>query len=279
MEISITPLFKESITLLGAKRTMLRKESHSLTTLVVGSSHGDFGFDPRYYPGSFNLCCRSQDLKHSYSLYEKVSALAPNLKNIVVFYSIFSSGFLLEKSSSENDICPVINGLFSLELKYGDFRLDALSELARSQLSDVSIELEGRGGFLPTSGKGFFPASYGAERRASDHLKFNGIHEENIYLVKIMQLAKRMKHNLCIVVPPVRSDYRKYIGMDFSSAFRGLMEVCEQFQSDWDFSLLNCYDDAGFLDEYFGDFDHLLPDGEGAGLLTRGVNVMLRQPG
>jgi hypothetical protein len=273
MEITITPLFRESVTFLGAKRTMLRKESHGLTTLVVGSSHGDFGFDPQYYQGSFNLCCRSQDLRHSYSLYEKVSALAPNLKNVVVFYSIFSPGFLLEKSASENDICPVINGLFSLDLKYDNSRLDALSELARSQLSDLSIELEGRSGFFPKSGKGFFPEGYGAERRANDHLKLNG-NSELHYLIKIMQLAKRLKHNLCIVVPPVRSDYKKYIGMDFSRAFRGLMEVCEQFQSDWDFSLLNCYDDAGFLDEYFGDFDHLLPDGEGASLLTRGISAI-----
>lgn len=275
MEITITPLFRDSVTLLGAKRTMLREEAHSLTTLVVGSSHGDFGFDPQYYRGSFNLCCRSQDLKHSYALYEKVSELAPNLKNIVVFYSIFSSGFSLEKSPSENDICPVINGIFSLGLEYDDLRLDALSEFARSQLGDLSIQLEGRSGFFPKSGKSFFPAEYGAERRASEHLKRNGHNEENFYLVRIMQLARRLGHNLCIVVPPVRSDYRKSVGMSFSEAFMGLMEVCEQFQSDWDFSLLNCFDDTGFLDEYFGDFDHLLPDGEGARLLTRGVGVIL----
>ena len=64
-----------------------------------------------------------------------------------------------------------------------------------------------------------------------------------------MQLARRLGHNLCIVVPPVRSDYRKSVGMSFNEAFMGLMEVCEQFQSDWDFSLLNCFDDTGFLDE------------------------------
>src|SRR3546814_6862555 len=70
--IEVSPLLRESIALLAAKRAMLAA-SNNITTLVVGSSHGDFGFNPAYCPRSFNLCCRSQDLKHSFHLYRKRS--------------------------------------------------------------------------------------------------------------------------------------------------------------------------------------------------------------
>ena len=71
-EMNMNPLLRESILIIGAKRTMLQKAKESIDTLVVGSSHGDFGFNPTYFPNSFNLCCRSQDLKHSYYLYKNL---------------------------------------------------------------------------------------------------------------------------------------------------------------------------------------------------------------
>jgi hypothetical protein len=63
---------------------MLQKEKESLDTLVVGSSHGDFGFNPTYYPGSFNLCCRSQDLKHSFFLYKHITLVSQRLEQVLL---------------------------------------------------------------------------------------------------------------------------------------------------------------------------------------------------
>ena len=37
-----------------------------ISTLAIGSSHADYGFNPEYFPGSFNFCHASQDLKLPY---------------------------------------------------------------------------------------------------------------------------------------------------------------------------------------------------------------------
>jgi hypothetical protein len=93
MEIQITPLLKESIILLGAKRTMLHKEKEGIDTVVVGSSHGDFGFNPSYFPNSFNLC-RSQDLKHSFYLHRHISENYPKVKKSFSITRYFPQVFL-----------------------------------------------------------------------------------------------------------------------------------------------------------------------------------------
>jgi len=120
----------------------------SLKTIVMGSSHGDYGFNPHYCELSFNLCCRSQDLKHSFHLYKHVNAIAPNLKNLVLFYSIFSPGNRMENSPGEKDICPAINEIFELGLDYQDEHLATLSDNIRGHLVRFEFDVEGHAGFF-----------------------------------------------------------------------------------------------------------------------------------
>ena len=273
LESFVTGPLKDAIVLLAAKRAMLREDIGELRTLALGSSHGDHGFDPQFCDKSFNLCSRTQDLKHSYSLYETTSKLAPNLKNIVLFYSVFSAGFFMENTRSEKILSPALNGLFSLGLKYEESRFVALSEQIRDAFTDFAIQLEGRHGFLPKWVQIITPESYGAARRANDHLKWTNS-DANLYLIKIIQLAKHLKHNLCIVIPPVRSDYREAVGIRSAKLFQELLDICGEFQIN---SMLNYYDGVGFADEYFGDFDHLLPEGIGPRLLTQAIGAELKR--
>lgn len=98
MEIKLSPLLNKAIRTLAAKRTMLKREKDTIETIVVGSSHGDFGFDPRYCDNSFNLCYRSLDLKHSFGLYSYVCNTLPNLKKCSCFLlSFFLWVFFREK--------------------------------------------------------------------------------------------------------------------------------------------------------------------------------------
>ncbi|RXT50654.1 hypothetical protein [Bradyrhizobium betae] len=272
LESFVTGPLKDAIVLLAAKRAMLREDIGELRTLALGSSHGDHGFDPQFCDESFNLCSRTQDLKHSYALYETTSKLAPNLKNIIVFYSVFSAGFFMENTRSEKILSPALNGLFSLGLKYEENRFAALSEQIRDAFIDVVIQLEGKHGFLPKWVQIITPDTYGAARRANDHLKWPSS-DANQYLIKIIRLARHLKHNLCIVIPPVRSDYREAVGPRSTKLFQELMDICGEFQIS---SVLNCYDGVGFPDEYFGDFDHLLPEGTGPRILTRAIDARLR---
>ena len=266
MEIKITPLLEEYFNYLGAKRAMLLKSKDSIKTLAIGSSHGDFGFDPKYCPDSFNLCCRSQDLKHTYYLYEKVSAICPSLKNVVVFYSVFSSGSVMEMSPSEKEICVALNVLFKLDIEYEDAGLKVLCHHGKDIWGDnFSCELEGFNGFLPKFGKGVISEAYGATNRANDHLKFNARSDANIYLIRILLLAKRLGHKTFIVIPPVRSDYRAATGGDSTHLFKSLFEILDL---NYDAELINCFDSNEFDDSQFADFDHLLPTGKGTKTLS-----------
>ena len=114
--MEVSQVVKESILQLGAKRVMFEQASDTLETLVLGSSHGDHAFDPAYIPNAFNLCYGALDLKHSYYLYQRAIASCPNLKNIVLFYSVFSPGNMLERSPGEGDIGAVFSALFDLGL-------------------------------------------------------------------------------------------------------------------------------------------------------------------
>ncbi|MNJ26383.1 hypothetical protein D3C77_208650 [compost metagenome] len=270
----MTPLFKNSIVLFGAKRKMLQ-DMEGLSTLVVGSSHGDFGFDPQYCPGSFNLCCRSQDLKHSLSLYKSICESVSTVRNLVVFYSVFSPGNFMERSPGERDICPPLNEIFGLGLVYDDSYLSGLSDLIRGKLDNVAIDIEGRAGFFPTTDKGFFPESYGAKQRAEDHLKLNRESGANVFLMDMLSVAGSLGHKVVIVVPPVRQDYKYAIGSDFGSVFGSLLSTLDgaiESNPELNVQLVNGYESDEFRDEFFGDFDHLLPTGEGVKILSLEVH-------
>ena len=278
----MTPLLKTSILLLSAKRKMLRGMQENLKTIVMGSSHGDYGFDPDYCELSFNLCCRSQDLKHSFYLYKHVTTVAPHLKNLVLFYSIFSPGNRMENSPGEKDICPAINELFELGLDYQDEHLATLSNNISGHLANFEFDIDGHAGFFPTTEKFFYPEDYGAVQRANEHLKLNADSEAHEFLWDTLTLAKASGHNVYIVIPPVRRDYKEATGQDFNSLFKDLISILQSFNAlylDFKVNLINGFDDEDFKDEHFGDFDHLLPTGKGAEILTRKINSVINDAG
>lgn len=275
--MNLPPLLIESLQILLAKRTMLIESVDDIETIVVGSSHGDFGFNPAYFPKSFNLCCRSQDLKHSFYLYEKVTATCRNLKNLVVFYSTFSSSSVLEKSPSEKYICPALNEIFQLGLHYEDPELENLCALIQGQLDNATATAEGIGGFLPTTSKGFFADSYGVQRKVSEHLRFSNGHEGDFYLLKLILLAKFMRHNLIIVIPPARSDYASETKSQHPKIFEELKKLSNSYFLEIKPQVLDLFEDDRFTAEDFGDFDHLNPLGEGSQKLTLLIRDLVSQ--
>lgn len=271
-EFQSYPLFLHVIVVLGAKRTMLAIAKNDIRTLVVGSSHGDYGFNPEYCAKSFNLCHRSQDLKHSYLLYKKSIEICPNIKNSVVFYSIFSSGSFIEKSPSTSEISPAVNEIFTLGIKYTDKKLTKLADGIKGKLDNLSVGLEGSSGFLPTINIEFGRESYGVQKRAAEFLRRNKEHGANAYLLEIIALAKTLGHKLYVVIPPVRSDLKVATGGSGDVLFHGLFEIISKCKNESDITLFNFYDSNLFLDEYFGDFDHLVPLGNGTKLLSSMIN-------
>jgi hypothetical protein len=279
--MEVSQVVKESILLLGAKRAMFEQACDTLETIVLGSSHGDYAFDPAFLPNSFNLCYRSMDLKHCYSLYQRTITASPNLKNVVLFYSVFSPGSMLERSPNEGDIGPLFSALFDLDVEYQSERLTKLADALTQQLQkgmaatliEEAAKLDGYAGFMP-SYKGAVEASEFQSRLLS-HIKHNYESGADYYLLKILGLANRLGHGVTIVIPPVTSTYRNALSTRSSTIFRELIEVVDLFPWTKPIKILNAYDDEAYEDSFFVDTDHLDARGEGTRKLSRAIAEMV----
>ncbi|MCU1733728.1 MULTISPECIES: hypothetical protein [unclassified Pseudomonas] len=263
--------FPALIAYFAAKRAMFQQEKHSITRLALGSSHGDFAFDPAYCPGAFNLCSRSQDFRHSLALYQYAASQAPSLDTLIVFYSLFSPGNVLEQSPSEKTLAPLMNEVFRLGQRYDDTQLMEIAAQLEGRLEAIDDTLGGKSGFLPQHQKGFMPADYSVQQRVEDHLRLNRKEDGNQYLAQLLMLAAERGHRVLLVIPPMHRDYQAVAGPDSPHLFRGafeLQQLMDCLRPGFNMNILDCYADADFVDEHFGDYDHLLPEGDGAPLLS-----------
>lgn len=278
--MEVSQVVRESLLLLGAKRAMFEQACDTLETIVLGSSHGDYAFDPAFVPNAFNLCYGSLDLKHCYWLYQRAITASPNLKNLVLFYSVFSPGSMLERTE-EADIGPVFSALFDLDVEYQSERLTQLAEALTLQLQkgmaatliEEAAKLDGYAGFMP-SYKGAVEASEFQSRLLS-HIKHNYESGADYYLLKILGLANRLGHGVTIVIPPVTSTYRNALNTRSSTLFRELIEVMDLFPWTQPIKVINAYDDETYEDSFFVDADHLDARGEGTRKLSRAIAEMV----
>jgi hypothetical protein len=256
---------------------MLEQARDTLETIALGSSHGDDAFDPAHVPNAFNLCYRSLDLKHSYYLYQRAIEMCPNLKNIVLFYSVFSPGHVLENSPGEGDIGAVFSALFDLGVEYQSDHLTQLTQALTTRLQEgmaatlieETAKLDGYAGFLPAD-KGVADAS-GFRARMLSHIKLNYEGGADYYLLKILALANRLGHGVTIVIPPVTSAYRNTLNTRSSVLFRELIEVVGLFPWTVPVQMIDAYDDEAYEDSFFVDSDHLDARGEGTRRLSRAI--------
>ena len=103
--------FKQHIELEYIKYISFTHHALNIKNLCLGSSHGSYGFAP-WDSNTFNLSGTSQDLYITYSLYCYCANL-PLLKNIFVFYSIFSQGFDMIKGNSAHFV-PLYKILYNI---------------------------------------------------------------------------------------------------------------------------------------------------------------------
>ena len=275
--MDVSQVVRDSILRLGAKRVMLQNAKDSLKTIVLGSEQGDSAFDPAYLPGSFNLCYRSLDLKHCYYLYRRVTDLCPNLKNIVLFYSMFSPGHVLERSPDDSDIGPLVSALFELDVEYQADNLNALAKALTRQLQDgmaatlarEAVQLDGYDGFQPAD-RSVAPAAQ-FDRRVLSHIRMNYETGADYYLLKILAIASNLGHSVHVVIPPVTGMYREAVGARSSIIFRELIEVVGSFPWRVPVKVLNAYDDEAYEDAFFVDSDHLDAHGKGTRMLSQTI--------
>ncbi len=245
-----------------------RSMREGLTTLILGSSHGHYGFLPG--KGEFNLAHTSQDLYYSCQLYSKFQDLA-NLRTIYLFFSVFSAGYVLERSSDRE---------YALFYKYFygiPFRchIGHGYPLARKNIADALPGCDSR--ILKTyrgaaSHLKFYCAHMDAKRRAEEHWRL-GQRKYSLlnYVRKMTEIATRRGHWLYVVVPPARHDYV----MHLPSSERILQPLSELAAGNPVARLLNFLNDSDFIDSDFGDMDHL--NLQGARRLTEKIRAAVKQ--
>ena len=266
--LQVTPLLKKIIPRLAFKRNSLSDEANNINTVVLGNSHGE-RFIPNYFPKSFNLCSRSLDLKYSFLLYKYVTKNYPHIKKFILFYSVFSPGHEVEKSPKEREICPVMNEIFHLGVEYEEESLIKLSDEFRGKFDFYRFKCQFKNGYLPLTEDDSTPEE--VIRIVNSHLKLNKKNISNIYLIKLLLYAKKYGHQINIVIPPARSDYKNRIKISTDFLFRSLYEIIYDFNIDHEINLINFWDDKSFVDSYFNDCHHLHCQREGSKLLTKKI--------
>ena len=244
----------------------LQLRENTVETLVLGSSHGFYGYTADDARHEVNICTSSQDLYCSYELYKRY-AHAPCLKNIVLFYSVFSPGLITEVTSDAVFI-DLLHFFFDVPYRFTFER--EKEELFRNLAFVAAEEKEKYKDFNYTGNCSydfFMPMETSVESRVQSHLKNNGRNNNQTeYVRKLVKAVGQNNQKLLIVVPPCRSDYFKLLP-SFEELFPDLLSLKD------DVRIVSFLNDGDFSDADFGDMDHL--NKNGAGILTEKIRNYL----
>ncbi len=241
--------FNSYITALGTKVYTYKKVSNNIDTIILGSSHAQLGY--RAKENEFNLGLSFQDLYCSYNLYKKLNN--KNIKNVILFYSVFSPGAqtLKSKFADTMTVYKIVAGfdyqdkktareknLYRLEFNYrwqfikfqNKFKVD--KNYRGNELSYITC-------FKPPV----------AADRANVHYKNNQrCNNQTKYVELLLLETVKNNQNLYVVIPPATEDYKKALPPS-NELFRELFDIKG-------LKIFNYYD-KHFTNEEFEDWDHL----------------------
>lgn len=250
--------FIKSIIAILEKRDGLVAQSKKINTLVVGSSHGDCGFNPYYFNEySYNFCSPSQDLYYSYEVCKKYHNELPKLKNIILFYSLFSAGLELNRTS-ESERCLIFKKALKINYKE-NIRFHWLDIL------NVSLNVRKKYDFSKEFYNGYkiskVSLDLSLEERVSKHEREGLRNNDQLdYVEKLYQLCKQNGYRLTVVIPPMTNEYRQHCKWA-SKIYCKLNNFCDER-----FKILDFFESSFFSSEDFYDYDHL--NSRGAKKLT-----------
>lgn len=243
------------------------KNKEYVKTLVLGASTGRDGFLPSEI-SEFNLGSSSQDLYRTYNLYKWcINSDAKNLKNIIIFFDVFTPGLQLEKTSEAykaimHKCLYDIPYAFKLHRKYRRFE-----KICNKHFQSAQVQTDNYYGqsFYDTSGN-----ESDVQNIVQKHMKNNQRKNNQIaYLDKLATLANRYNHNIYIVIPPYRDDYRKHLP-EHDVVFQELHDFIKRHKN---ITLLDFMADDNFNHCDFNDCHHL--NKNGATKLTAAIKTKI----
>jgi hypothetical protein len=238
------------------KKIGLERNFDKISTLVLKGSHADYSFIPDYFESSFNLGLTSSDLFNTFAIYKSYSHKFDKLDNIIVFYSVFSSGYSLINTSSRY-LTVVYNYFFGtsydnynlIDSKYEKLIIGKCDEITKVGL-DVEIDYKGY------ENKTYYMKNISAKSRVKTHLRENLREPDQLeWLVLLNKEIIKDNRRLTVVIPPARSDYKAKLPSE-DVVFKKIIDA--QLEN---VEIINLYNSQFFLDSDFGDTDHLNDDG------------------
>lgn len=257
------------------KKRNFNESCDSVEIIAFGNSQGDGCFDTRALPKYFNACTRSQDLKYSFLMYEKLGSCLPNLKKIILFYSFISPGFLLEDNRGEQGMALALNAYFDLQATFDDIYLESAAEDLQGASTANFREFEGVRGFFPNAYRTYFDEPYWESRRALDLLAFNAKTDALPYLERFVQLAKERGHELYFVIPPNNPVFTDKVGRDSVDLHQHLYQAMRAHGLDEARCLLDLYHAQDVVGNDFADYNHIVPDSAATRLITQKIVQMV----
>ena len=233
------------------KNIGIKECKNEIENIVLGSSHARHGFIPDVY--EYNLGGSSQDLYTSYKLYEWILKNDfKNLKNIILFYSPFSPGFQLCKTS-EAWKCIAYKTFYNIDFqselpedaKYLEKKLPYVIKNKKCDLPENY-----RGEVFYSDKNGFIDIAAIAKRWIKHNRRNNN---QNLYLEKLIEKSNANNHNLYIVIAPLRKDL-KLLLPDKEIIFSSLYKLTENHST---LKLIDLYNSEDFDVLDFEDTDHM----------------------
>ncbi len=235
----------------------------NIETMCIGSSTARCGFIEDEI--SVNMGIDAQDLYYSYQILKKYITVIPNLKNIVLYWDVFSSGNDLDRHPEKhrrafykvfydipyrNSLCAYKDNSVALEKKIRYFMKHTLKAL-KDVPKDYSPPLSG--------------GLYTKEEMvlwAENELKLYKRNQFLHYLKFIIKECKNSNLNLFIVTMP-RNPVVKQCYPNSSELFSSLYDI---IKINPEVKIINAFDEIEFKETDFADLLHLKYSG--AKLLT-----------
>lgn len=224
--------------------------------LVLGSSHARNGFYPQ--AEDYNMGGSSQDLYTSYNLYKYVlSKNATNLKNVILFYSPFSPGFQLCKTSEAWKCVPY---KVFYNINYQDIpskTISSIEKIFEPRLKKYSVEIskDYRGEYLFYDDIGEQEVLAPVAKHWLKHNRRNS--SQNEFIKLFAEEIKANNQELYVIISPIRADLRLLLP-NKSVLYKDLYNILEKYPF---VHLLDYYDSEDFDVLDYEDCSHLNKNG------------------